>query len=297
MRLLLFAAVICGSVATAAGAQEVPARDLLEFPLGALAEAPALASQLSGGLWNPASVTVWRPERVAVGAVALNSPIEQGVSAQLAAASVALPRDFVVSASLARASVTDLIRTETDPQSIGSEIPYGTTLFSVGLARRFSSVTAGTAIRYRTGTADYLQRGAVSLDWGVVADRVLGSPVRVAASTFLLSPTPSREAATWLAAADAPVVSRDSVMQVRLGLSASATHERGNERYLYASIRYANVEARGGIARVDAFGGTSDHSRLGLSMRYGRYGIGISREEQGAGLGGVYQFALTSVFP
>src|SRR5436190_10918625 len=36
-------------------AQWVAGRDLLDFPLGLLAEAPALSERLPGGLWNPAT--------------------------------------------------------------------------------------------------------------------------------------------------------------------------------------------------------------------------------------------------
>jgi hypothetical protein len=130
-----------------------------------------------------------------------------------------------------------------------------------------------------------------------VIDHLLGTPLRVAASTFLLSPTPSREPATLLGAIDTPLLSRDTTLELRGGLAASRTEGRGHERYAFASMRYANVEARGGVARAQGFGSTTDHVRLGLSFRYGRYSVGISREEQGAGLGATYQFLLTSVFP
>ncbi|MHB1862364.1 MAG: hypothetical protein ACYCVL_05275 [Gemmatimonadaceae bacterium] len=262
-----------------------------------MAEPGALSLQMSSGLWNPAAVSIPNGERVQAGLVALNSPIEQGVSAQLAAGSVVLPRDAVLTASVLRATVTDLVQTQTDPQTVGAEIPYGTTVFSVGLSRRFAGVTAGLATRIRTGTADFIQRTAMSIDGGVVVDRLFGTPVRVAASTFLLSPSRSREVPTILGAADVPVYTRGTLFEARAGLAASATDGRGSEQYLYGALRYAGLEARGGIARARQFGATSDHLRLGLDMRYARYAVGIAREEQGAGLGAVYQFMLTAEFP
>lgn len=297
MRHLLFAAIMCGGMATPSLAQQVPARDLLDFPIGSIAEPAALSYVLSSGVWNPAAVEMAPHEKVQLGILALNSPIELGLSAQLGVAAVALPRSLVLTASLLRASVTDLVRTQTDPQSIGAEIPYGTTMFSAGLSRRFGPLTAGVAARVRTGTVDYIQRTSFSLDWGVVADSVWRTPVRLAASTFLLSPDRTRERATVLGAADVPLYRRGALLTVRGGLAVSASDGRGHEDYLYGSVRYAALEARGGLARTHEFGTTSDHLRLGLDLRYGRYAVGIAREQEGAGLGAVYQFMLTTTFP
>ncbi|HEU4989890.1 MAG TPA: hypothetical protein VFT41_08915 [Gemmatimonadaceae bacterium] len=297
MRRLLFAAAVCSAAATPSIAQQVPARDLLDFPIGTIAEPAALATELSSGLWNPAAVAVPSAERVQLGIGALNSPIEQGVSAQVAAVSVGLAPATVVTASLARATVTDLVRTQTDPQSVGAEIPYGTSIFSLGVSRRFAHLTAGVATRIRTGTADYIQRTSLSVDGGVVADRVLGTPLRLAASTFLFGPSRARERPTLLGAADLPVYHTSAPLDVRVGVAGSVTDSRGSETYLFGAVRYAGVEARGGLAQTHEFGTTSDHLRLGVDLHYGRYAVGISREEEGAGLGATYQFMLTSVFP
>jgi hypothetical protein len=297
MRHLLFAALICGGMATTSAAQQVPARDLLDFPIGSFAEPAALSTRLPSGLWNPAAVTLGPTAQMVLGVGALNSPIEQGVAAQLATASIRVRHQAVVTASVVRANVTDLVRTETDPQSVGSEIPYNTTVYSLGVSRQFGSLAAGFAGRVRTGTADYIQRSAFSLDAGVVADRVLGSPVRLAASTFLLSPTRSRERPTLTGAADVPVYRRDSTMQVRGGLAYSMTDGRGSERYVFGAWRYLGLEARAGVAQLNEFGATSNHLRLGMDMQYARYAVGIAREQEGAGLGAVYQFMLSAVFP
>jgi hypothetical protein len=297
MRRLLFAALMCGVMATISSAQQVPARDLLDFPIGSIAEPATLATLLSSGVWNPAAVRLAAGERVQIGILALNSPIEQGVSAQLAVATVLLPGATLLTASLLRATVTDLVRTETDPESVGAEIPYGTTLFSAGLSRRLGHLTAGVATRVRTGTADYIQRTSFSVDGGVILDSAFRTPIRLAASTFLLGPSPTRERATVLGAAEVPVYHAGSTFEVRTGLAVSATEYRGNERYLYGALRYLGLEARGGLARTEEFGSASDHVRLGLDLHYGRYTVGIARENEGAGLGAVYQFMLTSAYP
>ncbi len=297
MRHLLFAAFICGAMATPSSAQQVPARDLLDFPIGSIAEPAAIATLLSSGVWNPAAVRMPAGERVQVGILALNSPIDQGVSAQLGVATVMLPGSALLTLSLLRATVTDLVRTGTDPESVGAEIPYGTTLFSTGLSRRFGHLTAGFATRVRTGTADYIQRTSFSLDGGMVLDSAFRTPIRLAASTFLFGPSPTRERATLLGAAEIPLYHAGSAFEVRSGLAVSATEYRGNEKYLYGALQYLGLEARAGLARTRAFGSNSDHLRLGLDLHYDRYTVGIAREDEGAGIGAVYQFMLTSVYP
>lgn len=294
---MLFAALICGGMATRSAAQQVPARDLLDFPIGSLAEPAALSTRLSSGFWNPAAIALPENARAVFGIAALNSPIELGLSEQLATASFRVPQHAIVTASIVHAAITDLVRTQTDPQSFGSEIPYGTSVYSLGISRQFTHLAVGLAGRLRTGTADYVQRTSASLDAGLVADHVLGSPLRLAASTFLLSPSKGRERPMILGAADAPVFHIDSTLEFRGGLAFSATDGRGNERYFFGAVRYATLEARGGIARLTEFGTTSDHLRLGLDMRYARYSVGITREQEGAGLGAVYQFMLTAAFP
>jgi hypothetical protein len=277
-------------------AQAVPGRDLLDFPLGAIAEPQVMALQLASGFWNPAAVALSGSDRFQIGIAALNSPVDQGVSEQLVAGVAALPWKSLLVVSLARASLSDLARTETDPQTIGAAIPYGTTLGSIGIEHRLGSLSTGLALRYRSGTSDFVDRGAVSVDGGLVLDRAFGTPLRIAGSTFLLSPQRSAEAASVLGAVDGPVFGRDSMLELRAGLAAISTRGRGDERYLYTTLRYGTVEARGGIARSDEFGNITDHVRLGLALRYARYTVGIAREEQGAGLGATYQFLLTSSY-
>ena len=65
-------------------AQQVPGRDLYQFPLGTLAEPGAMASAAGGGFWNPATIALPEGDRLLLAATALNTPIEQAVSAQLA---------------------------------------------------------------------------------------------------------------------------------------------------------------------------------------------------------------------
>src|SRR5213592_2323289 len=70
---LIFAASIAVAFAGPLRAQSrvVPGRDLLEFPLGALAEAQPLATQFGAGFWNPATMMIDGPDRGRLAAAAL----------------------------------------------------------------------------------------------------------------------------------------------------------------------------------------------------------------------------------
>src|SRR5215217_7379440 len=92
----------------AAVSQQVPGRDLFQFPIGTMAEPPALASAAGGGFWNPATLSLEPGNRLLLAATALNSPIEQAVSAQLGTIAYRAVDHLTVGVQVAQASVQDL---------------------------------------------------------------------------------------------------------------------------------------------------------------------------------------------
>jgi hypothetical protein len=296
MSRFIFAAAISLGVSTAAAAQQVPGRDLLEFPLGTLAESPPLTRLIAGGLWNPAAGALTATERVQLGFAALTTPYELGVESKLVSGAYRLRPELTVTASVALASITDVFKTETDPQSLGQAIPYNTMVLSVGAARRVRAATAGAALRYRSGSMDTSRTGAISLDLGGVVDRAFGTPIRLAASTFLLSPSRSTEAATYLAGVDLPLVPFDSVWALRAGFSTQHTDGRGHEHYLFMTARYRGIDASVGLSQGVVFGHVNRRLRIGLGLHYARYAVAVGREDGAAGIGASNQFLLTSVF-
>lgn len=291
MRRFIFAAAIVASAATRLGAQGAPARELLDFPIAAMAEPAALASAFAGGLWNPAMPA--RPgSRPAAGVAFLTSPIDLGVTAVSFGAQGRLPFGLHGGATLVHASVGDLVRTDTDPTSLGEEIPYHTTLVALSAARRLGAWSVGTGLRARTARELDRRGESASLDVGAVADRPMGLPVRLALSTFLLGGN-RKERGLVLAAADARLAGRDSIWESRAGLSTSLGDGAAREDYLFTSLRGWRAEVRGGVARHSAYGYRTTRLRLGLGLHVARYSVGIAREESGAGLGASYQFLLT----
>jgi hypothetical protein len=293
MSRFIFAALTIAGFSSAAAAQQIPGRDLLEFPVGLLAEAPPLSTSMVASIWNPASSVLPANVRGAIGFAGLTTPQEQGVQLEMAAGAYRLRPNLVSTFSYTQASVSDILRTETDPQSLASDIPYSTSLVSVGLASTIDKLALGVAARYRGAAFD---ADAFSIDAGATLDRVAGTAVRVSASTFLFSPARSKEAATYSFAADAPVLTRDSTFSLRGGYSLAHTEGRGRDDYVFGTTSYRQFNASAGVTQTTAYGASTRRVRLGLGVRYAEYLVAFGREEGAGGFGASYQFLLTRVF-
>lgn len=293
---LTFAAIAAAAALSPLQAQQVPGRDLFTFPLGTLAEAPALATFAGGGFWNPATIALHNGDRALFSASALDTPIEQGVSAQMGTVAYRIHSGVTAGFSLAQSSVGDLLRTDTDPQSIGDEIRYSSMILSGIIAAERGPATLGVALRRRSGTLDLTQGRATSIDAGGILDKPVGLPFRVALSSFLLSPSRKLERASVVGAGEAYLPAQMGT-DTRAGVSYQRDEGRGHETFVYASGHASILDLRGGIARETSFGSTTTRLRLGMGVRYSHYLVGIAREDGTAGLGASYQFMLATVVP
>jgi len=278
------------------GAQPVPARDLWEFPLGAVLEPAALAAEPGAGLWNPAVTTLRPGERIRLGVASLSTGAQQGVDGQLLSASYRRASGTTWGLSVARSSVAGLVRTDSDPQSIG-DISYASLLVSATAARTLvPHVTAGVAMRWREGRADREVNSAIAADLGVIVHDLPWRNTRVALSSFLWRP--GREVddrPAFVAAIDARVVGDSALRELRLGMSQNNVNRGASERGPFISGRLDRLEARAAIVRTSAGAGTVTRIRSGLAVYYARYVVGVAREEGISGLGPVYQFTLSSI--
>jgi hypothetical protein len=295
MSRFIFAALASVVLSNAAAAQQVPGRDLFDFPLGLLGDPAPLSSRMAASLWNPATSDLPSGSQADFGFAGLTTPKEQGVRLQMIGGALRVYRGVTASLSYAQASVSDILRTETDPQSLGGEVPYGTSLLSVGAAKTLGHVTAGVALRYRWAVLDADRSGVFASDAGLLVDSVARTPVRLAFSTFLMSPSPSKEVASYLAAADVPFIRRDSTFVLRGGYSMTHTDGRGREDYVFTTTSYRQFDLSAGVAQATAFGNRDHRWRLGLGFRYGGYTAAFGREDGAAGVGASTQFLLTRV--
>jgi hypothetical protein len=293
---LTFAAVAAAVALSPLQAQQVPGRDLFAFPLGTLAEAPALATAAGGGFWNPATIALRQGDRALFSAAALESPIEQGVSAWIGTGTYQVRSGITAGLSIAQSQVGDIIRTGTDPQSIGDEVPYTSMILSGIVAAERGPATLGVALRRRSATVDRTSGHATSVDLGATLERPKGLPFRAALSSFLLSPSGKYERSSVLGAVEG-YLPRTMGTDTRAGVSYQHDEGNGHESFVYASSRVGLVDLRGGVASQTSFGSTTTRLRLGVGVRYSRYTVALAREDGTAGLGASYQFLLATAIP
>lgn len=191
--------------------------------------------------------------------------------------------------------VSDLLRTETDPQSIGAAIPFNSTIVSGILAAERGPATFGLALRRRTGVVDLTNGRVTSVDVGATVERPLGLPFRAALSSFLLSPSRRLERASAVGAVEGYLPMSRSDM--RAGVSYQQDEGGGNESFVYAAGQAGLLDLRGGLARQTSFGSSTTRLRLGVGVHYAHYLVGVAREDGTAGLGASYQFLLKTIIP
>ena len=281
-------------------AQPIPGRDLLEFPIVAIAEAPALATLSRTGLWNPATILFSPEQRARIVAAALDGSSEQGITAQLVAFAVPLGPSTAIGFTGLRATVSGLVRTEGDPQSVGPDIPYGTLLLSTNLAHRIGRILdAGIAVRIQRGEMDTDVRTGGMVDVGFLLHSITSRDIRVAASTFLMRSgfgSGSGADTRLSAATDLRLLGASSERQLRGGYSYARTPSLSSEHYLFASGRLEMLELNAGVLRTLSHGSRTDRSRFGIGLRSETVFVGLAREENTAGIAPTYQVAISSYF-
>jgi len=297
MRCLNFAAAVAILPIAASEAQRFPGRDLLDFPIGTLAEAPALALDSGDGFQNPAAIRLAEGTRARGTAIALNTGTDRDVSSQLIAVAANLPSRFTVGLSAVHAGISGIAQTADDPQPI-DDIPYSTFVVSLTGARESTRhITSGVALRYRTGEVDGVNRSTFGLDGGLLVERLFGLDARFGVSSYMWGPGAGEsQDASFSGAVDSRVIGADSTRQARLGYSYTAGEGAAGGHYVFAMGRYSRWIARVGVARTSAFGTSDTSLRLALILRYARYTVGLSREESAGGFDPTYQFVLSGVF-
>jgi hypothetical protein len=292
-------AVLAVAPSPAAAQRAVPGRDLLDFPVGALAEAPALATEAAGGLYNPAAILLGAAGRLRGSVTHVNAPGDRGLTGELLGLEWRPGPARAFAFTAARAAVQDIPRTSDGPTTDMGSVAYDTYVVSAGgAARVLRHVAVGAAVRLRTGRVDTTHASVLGGDAGIVVDGLLGRhDLRLGASSYLWRPDARfDDRPIALGGADLRVVGRAVTREVRLGGSYLASRGGEAEGYGYVSGRLRNVEARAGVARAERGGYTDTRTRLGLGLRYARLLVSVAREESASDFGSLYQFTLSSIF-
>jgi len=275
--------------------QSVPARDLWEFPLGAVLEPAALAAEPGGGLWNPASSHIRGPERWRLGVASLATTADQSVDGQLLSANLRRASGTTVGVSIARTAVASILRTESDPTSLG-EVPYSSLMLSLTAARELlPHVTAGVSARFREGRADRFVRNAVAADLGIIVHSLPVLDARIAVSSFLWRPGREIDDRPAVVAATDVRVMGVTDRETRLGYSLNGVNRGAKEQGPFVAWRFDRVDLRAAYLRTTASGRTVARVRSGVALHYAQFVVGVAREEGSTGLGPLYQFTLSSL--
>ncbi|MCU0624678.1 MAG: hypothetical protein MUF53_12570 [Gemmatimonadaceae bacterium] len=287
----------CSSVALA---QRVPGRDLWDFPVGALADAPALAGVTGGGLYNPSSpLQAGRPKgRMVIGVTALEASADQGVEGQIVHGTWFRGPTSAFTISVARSAVGGIVRTGTDPQGQGN-VPYDSWVTSIGSAHSVTRhLVVGAAARYRTGRADAETGQTIAADLGLTVQHLPLLDARLGVSSFLWRPgreIDDRSAAS--VALDARVLGPRDARGLRVGTSRQWSRRGASETFTSLRARFDVLELVAGSASTRRFGDRNARARFGVNFHFARYSAGISREDGVSRLAPTYQFSLHTLLP
>ncbi|MFI5311065.1 MAG: hypothetical protein ACHQQ3_07515 [Gemmatimonadales bacterium] len=255
-----------------------------------------MGTETGSGLWNPATVLLSSDGQWRLSAAAMAQNTDVPLSAQLGSVA-GVWRHTTLALTVARAGVSGLLRTDSDPLGVGGDIPYSTLVLSAIAARRLTPhIIVGVAIRSRNGRLDDVSRTGVATDAGVLAEHLTALDVRVGASTFLFSPwSRSAERTSLLIGTDARLFGSDSSRTVRAGYAFQQTQALSTEHYLFAMARWGPWEVRGGPVQTQIYGDSNWRSRLGIAVHHDGYAVAVSREASVNGLLPTYHFSLSAV--
>jgi hypothetical protein len=225
------------------------------------------------------------------------------VEGQVIGAAWRRPDGLSVGLSVARAAIGGLVRTDTDPQSLGT-LAYESLLGSATVAREiFPWLTAGASARWRQGRAERDVRSALAADLGLVARVSAWQDARIAVATFLWRPGREAEDRPLVtAAADLRLLGQSETAALRVGLAGQGA-TRGQPGRTTGEIgpvmsgRLGPVEARMALPTVQSRSARLTRVRFSLGLHLSRFLVGIGREDANIGLGPLYQFTFSAFGP
>ncbi len=249
-------------------------------------------------LWTPA-VSLGEHERLRVGAEAINSPSEIGVSGGLLAVSTRVPHVGVVSFGYGRLSVADISMTETSPEAIGTMAIYNQAV-SIGVSGDFApGVLGGVAVRYLSGELGPASRSQLGVDVGA---RYATTHFRLGGTTRFFDPTlrVAAGAASYNLGAEyrsSPFDAWGARARVLLRYGVTASRGESAEHLVTAGVVLGEALALdAGASAEESSGDAVLRSRLAIAIGSGPFRIQIGRDGGVNGFGATYRFGLTATF-
>jgi hypothetical protein len=281
-------------------AQASIASDLWRLAAGTLVTPPALAADGTAPMWTAAVVLPPGGPGLMLGAEAVHAPAEVGLNAGLVAFAWRLGGVGTLSATYAKAGLSDIGYTESSPEVIGS-IAVDAQTASIGFARRFGPhLVGGAALRWLEGRQSGQVAAQPALDVG--ARYAPSAHLELGAATQFFDPFfhDAQQAASLSLGAryqSSPFGAWGTPARAVVRYGVTVLRGEDPQQLLTLGLVLANLAVDGGIVREGVGTDAIWRSRMGLGLGVGRYQVTISRDGGVNGFGPTWAFALTALFP
>jgi len=279
-------------------AQASVASDLWRVATETLVTPPALSTDGMAPLWTPAVALAPGGPGVMVGAEAVHAPSEVGLNAGIIALAWRVGTIGTLSATYARAGLSDIGYTESSPEVIGS-IAVDAQTASIGFGRQVgTNLVVGAALRWIEGRQSGLVDAQPALDLGF--RYAWTSHLEVGAATQFLDPffRDAQQAASVNVAGrytSAPFTAwgTPATAVVRYGLTVLRGEDP--QHLLTAGVVLGAITIDGGVAREGVGLDAVWRSRLAFGLGVGRYRVAINRDGGVNGFGATWAFGFTAL--
>ena len=284
--------------APAAWGQSAITSDLWRVAAGTLVGPAALTVDGSAPLWTPAYAIPGEGPAAQATVEAIHGPADAGVGGAIAGFAYRPRGDWTFSAVWGRLSITDLVRTETSPEALGTIEAY-TQVMSVGVARTLhgGALTVGVAARGLSGRLDDRGSSRWTADLGAI---YAARHLRLGAATRFFDPSSgsaesgaSYSLGAELRTSEGTLWGAPARASVRYGLGIA--HGEQASHLLTAGLLLARLfEFDAGAAREEVAGDAVWRSRVGAAVAVGRYRVYLGRDGGVNGFGATYCFGLSA---
>ncbi|MBI4421031.1 MAG: hypothetical protein HY560_09415 [Gemmatimonadetes bacterium] len=265
---------------------------LWDLPAATLAVPPALETGATAAFWNPAAALA---DGSRIGAQAIQTPGDLGLSGVLAGVAHRLGTRLGVSLIFGRVEIGDLVRTTSSPTSQEGDIPVYEQLGGLALGARVGALRLAGSIRGHDARFDVFREAGLTADLGVRAGPIrgitLGAATRFVPVTFVPDPTARYYGGIEYASPELSLWGAPAQGSVRYGVVARRSG--APEHTVGAGVALASrLRLDAAYARERAFGGVAWRLSVAVGIRAGRYDILAARGSGVGGLGANYRVGL-----